>query len=72
MEKEFTFSFIQRPLSCWDIGTLGFWAFQKGKILPVALIELTPLTVVVSDFKGEEAEMQKLKEAFKQFSGCSI
>lgn len=75
MEKKFKFSFIEQfpRLKYWlDTDNLEFYVFQRGKILPVAFIELTPYTVQVNNFRLTEAEMQDLKEEFKQFSGCSI
>lgn len=73
MRKEYKFELIQRRFTVMDeMGNLEFLVFRRGEILPVALIKLTPVKVKVKNFKGKEAEMQELKNAFKQFSGCSI
>lgn len=74
MKEKYNFSFcyIQRTALGFNAGNLGFWVFQKGKILPVATIELTPCIGRVNNFRLDETEMKEMKEDFKRFSGCDI
>ena len=71
MEKQHTFSFIESSLCTRDCKP-AFWVFREGKFLPVAFIELTPVTVVVRVFKGNSIDMHdEIKESFEKFYGYS-
>lgn len=69
MVKNFRFVFVQRTFGSEN---LEFIVFQKGKILPVATIEVTPLTVNISCFDEEKKDMSEIQKAFQKFSGCKI
>ena len=52
---------------------LGFWVFRKGKILPVATVEITPYNMRVNMFRDKDKDVEdKLKKDFEEFSGCSF
>lgn len=69
-KREFKFSFMQRKEYSEN---LRFWVFKKGKILPVAIVELTPYNVRVNMFNDKDMNMKdKIETAFEKFSGCSF
>lgn len=66
---KFRFVFIQ---STFNMENLKFWVFRKGKILPVALVEVSKAKVKVNCFDEEKKEIHEIKESFQQFSGCRL
>lgn len=69
MVKNFRFVFVQRTFGCEN---LEFIVFQKGKILPVATVEVTPSKANISCFDEEKKDIAEIQKAFQQFSGCRI
>lgn len=71
-EYDFSFSYVQMLPGSNTIENVGFWVFQKGKIFPVAIIELTPYTWRVNNSRLNEEEEKEMKARFTEFSGCNI
>lgn len=74
MKKQYEFSFSYAQCLPWGgkIESVGFWVFQKGKIFPVATIELTPYTWHVNNLRLNREEEKQMKARFTEFSGCDI
>lgn len=67
MEKNnFRFSFMQQYKD-----NSSFWVFRKGKILPVATVEITPCKARVNMLSNKE-KRNDIEDEFERFSGCSF
>lgn len=64
MEKYFVFKQSKRAERK---NKIVYWVFQKGKILPVAIIEERPMFISVSIFRGDKNIFYNIKEAYEKF-----
>lgn len=74
-EKKVKFSFFQSAI-CGQRNELVYWVFQKGRILPVAIIQVFPGITGISIFKGRKSDFyaekrEEIKKSLEQFYGCS-